>query len=551
VLTPPLGEDLNEDLRLTSGLRLTPVFGMNVANRRQPNDLPAIGTAEHTALLSGPIDLADLERAMALGDDWPAPVMPSGITASWLLPDAEEPSMMRPVPPLPAVHANDAPAGSGSASIEVRSPTGRAAHPSLRADFPSRRSLRPATRAITPIGVPTGLRMPIAPVGKRLSGDVLLPGPRWVPGAGSPRATVRPAPPVVTGPPTAALRISEVEQTLAASPQSRAVTDDPTPTGELVRPFVAAAGLADAEWAGVDSVPPPVSVDVFQRSVAASLKKSAQQARADALGDTDADLTELESDLADDSLHLPSSKTRRQARAGEKAANSPRAIAVRRIAKGTVLAVTALGVAGTATPQAFNALGMPHDSGPLARTAVDFAGALAPHDQDHPLTALQLAQQRTAALQVALRRDLADATVDSALDAAAGTGGALVDLALQNDAAEQARRQAAMAHAAREAVRDPKSYAIKLVEDRGWSDSQFQCLDRLWTRESNWKYRASNSASGAVGIPQALPGSKMAAVANDWQTNPVTQMKWGLNYITQRYGTPCSAWTHSQQSGWY
>jgi hypothetical protein len=549
VLTPSLGEDLDEDLRSTSGLRLTPVFGTHGGTHRRPTDLPAIGTAEHTALLSGPIDLADFERAMAWDDDWPAPVMPSGITASWLLPDADEPTMPIPLPPAAIVHAGDAPAGSGSASIEVRACATRAAHPSMRPDLPSRRSLRPGARAVTPIGIPTGLRAPIGPVGKRLSGDLLLPGPHWVAEPGSPRgARVRPLPPVVAGPPTSALRLSEVEQTLAASPESREITDDPTPTGELVRPFVAAAGLADAEWAGVDSVPPPVSVDVFQRSVAASLKKSAdEQARAD----DDADRACTGSDLDDRPALTPTCRTRRQLRAGEKAANSPRAVAVRKIAKGTVLAVTALGVAGTATPQAFNALGMPHDSGPLARNAVDFAGALAPHQQERPLTALQLAQQHDAVLHTVLRRDLADATVDGAAAAAAGTGGALVDLALQNDAAEQARRRAALAHAAREAVRDPKSYAIKLVQERGWSDGQFQCLDRLWTRESNWKYRASNAGSGAVGIPQALPGSKMAAVASDWQTNPVTQMKWGLNYITQRYGTPCSAWAHSQQTGWY
>jgi hypothetical protein len=522
---------------------------MQVSTRRQPNDLPAIGTAEHTALLSGPIDLAELERAMAWSDDWPTPVLPSGITAAWL-PDADEPTMPIPLPLAATVHAGDAPAGSGSAAIEVRASATRAAHPSMRSDFPSRRSLRPTARPVTPIGVQTGPRPPVAPVGNRLSGDLLLPGQRWVADPGSPRARLRPIPPVVAGPPTGALRISEVEQTLAASPENREITDDPTPTGELVRPFVAAAGLADAEWVGVDSVPPPVSVDVFQRSVAANQKKFAAKARADADGALDADQVEGTSDLADGSSTAVS-RTRRQLRAGEKAASSPRAIAVRRIAKGTVLAVTALGVAGAATPQVFNALGMPHDSGPLARNAVDFAGALAPHQQDRPLTPLQLAQQHTAALQSALRQDLADATVDRALDAAAGTGGALIDLALQNDAAEQARRQAAITHAAREAVRDPKAYAIKLIEDRGWSDGQFQCLDRLWTRESNWKYRASNATSGAVGIPQALPGSKMAAVANDWQTNPVTQMKWGLNYITQRYGTPCSAWAHSQQTGWY
>ena len=113
-------------------------------------------------------------------------------------------------------------------------------------------------------------------------------------------------------------------------------------------------------------------------------------------------------------------------------------------------------------------------------------------------------------------------------------------------AAAEARREAM-----RNAQRDPKSVARLLVADRGWSSTQFTCLDKLWTRESKWNYRAYNPSSGAYGIPQALPGSKMATEGSDWRTNPVTQIKWGLNYIADRYGTPCGAWAHSQATGWY
>ena len=74
---------------------------------------------------------------------------------------------------------------------------------------------------------------------------------------------------------------------------------------------------------------------------------------------------------------------------------------------------------------------------------------------------------------------------------------------------------------------------------------------RLWQKESNWRYTARNPSSGAYGIPQSLPGSKMASAGADWQTNPATQIKWGLGYIAARYGTPCSAWAHSQQVNWY
>ena len=90
-----------------------------------------------------------------------------------------------------------------------------------------------------------------------------------------------------------------------------------------------------------------------------------------------------------------------------------------------------------------------------------------------------------------------------------------------------------------------------LMLKAGFEISQFPCLDKLWKKESGWNYRASNSSSGAYGIPQALPGSKMASVADDWKTNPATQIKWGLGYIEGRYDTPCGAWSHSQSTGWY
>jgi hypothetical protein len=90
-----------------------------------------------------------------------------------------------------------------------------------------------------------------------------------------------------------------------------------------------------------------------------------------------------------------------------------------------------------------------------------------------------------------------------------------------------------------------------LMIKAGFGIDQFPCLDKLWKKESGWNYRASNRSSGAYGIPQALPGSKMASIASDWKTNPATQIKWGLNYIEGRYDSPCGAWSHSQSSGWY
>ena len=95
-----------------------------------------------------------------------------------------------------------------------------------------------------------------------------------------------------------------------------------------------------------------------------------------------------------------------------------------------------------------------------------------------------------------------------------------------------------------------QSTAFGLLSSYGFASSQWGCLDDLWERESGWVYNAEN-ASGAYGIPQALPGSKMASAGPDWQTNPTTQIKWGLGYIKSVYGTPCGAWSHEEADGWY
>jgi hypothetical protein len=130
-------------------------------------------------------------------------------------------------------------------------------------------------------------------------------------------------------------------------------------------------------------------------------------------------------------------------------------------------------------------------------------------------------------------------------------------LAAKNAAAEKARaeaaakkRQAEAARAAREAERkrvlanaqdDPKSVAQLLMPEYGFDQSQWSCLDQLWIGESDWRWWAENQSSGAYGIPQSLPASKMGTVADDYLTNPVTQIRWGLNYIRSSYGTPCNA----------
>ena len=95
-----------------------------------------------------------------------------------------------------------------------------------------------------------------------------------------------------------------------------------------------------------------------------------------------------------------------------------------------------------------------------------------------------------------------------------------------------------------------QAIALAILTAQGMGSDQFNCLVSLWNRESHWNVTAMNP-NGAYGIPQALPGNKMASAGPDWQTNATTQINWGLGYITGRYGTPWGAWAHSQATGWY
>ncbi len=98
---------------------------------------------------------------------------------------------------------------------------------------------------------------------------------------------------------------------------------------------------------------------------------------------------------------------------------------------------------------------------------------------------------------------------------------------------------------------DPRDIAMSMLGDYGWSSDQFSCLDSLWVSESDWNVSATNSSSGAFGIPQSLPAEKMASAGADWRTNPATQIEWGLTYIESSYGDPCNAWYFKQGNNWY
>lgn len=126
--------------------------------------------------------------------------------------------------------------------------------------------------------------------------------------------------------------------------------------------------------------------------------------------------------------------------------------------------------------------------------------------------------------------------------------------AAEAEAAQSSRPTAAIPAGAVTGDNSPagaQAYAYSRLASYGWGDDQFGCLVALWNRESGWNYQAYNAGSGAAGIPQALPGSKMASAGADWQYNAATQVNWGLGYIAGRYGTPCGAWSQSESVGWY
>jgi murein DD-endopeptidase MepM/ murein hydrolase activator NlpD len=125
--------------------------------------------------------------------------------------------------------------------------------------------------------------------------------------------------------------------------------------------------------------------------------------------------------------------------------------------------------------------------------------------------------------------------------------------AAKKAAEEKAARARALANRGYEpGVNDPKEIARQILKNKfGYGSGQFSCFDNIIMRESKWDVNATNPSSGAYGIPQALPGSKMANEGGDWRTNPATQIIWGIKYMKDRYGSPCAAWSFKSSHGWY
>ncbi|MCW7946799.1 hypothetical protein AAW14_33490 [Streptomyces hygroscopicus] len=178
----------------------------------------------------------------------------------------------------------------------------------------------------------------------------------------------------------------------------------------------------------------------------------------------------------------------------------------------------------------------------------------------------QQAQVQTASLtqQADAQAIAADASAKKDAEAAARKQAAADAVAKQKAAAkaeaDAKARQEAETKASRDSTRDVSSFPvqgsytvaqIQAMARQLVAGDQFQCFSNIVDHESSWNYQAVNASSGAYGLFQALPGSKMSSVGSDWQTNPATQIKWGLNYMNSRYGSPCQAWSFWQANSWY
>ncbi len=164
----------------------------------------------------------------------------------------------------------------------------------------------------------------------------------------------------------------------------------------------------------------------------------------------------------------------------------------------------------------------------------------------------EAAEKRAAEKRAAEQRAAEQAAAEQrAAEQRAAEEAAAAERRAAEQAASRSSQRQAPVQSAPVSSGDARSIARSMLASFGWGDDQWGCLDSLWMRESGWNHTAMNPSSGAYGIPQSLPGSKMASAGADWQTNPATQIEWGLGYISGRYGSPCGAWAHSQSVGWY
>ncbi|MEU8759765.1 transglycosylase SLT domain-containing protein [Streptomyces sp. NPDC048659] len=227
-------------------------------------------------------------------------------------------------------------------------------------------------------------------------------------------------------------------------------------------------------------------------------------------------------------------------------------ISVRGFAVASATAVTTVGaVVGVASGNA----AQPADDNFEATAADTTLLAEIPAGEQAKVQVSTLAEQadvQAAAADSLVRKSAEEAArVQAAKDAEAKKKAA--------DKAEKERKEEAD-RASRSALRDASSFSaqgsysvseVKAMARQMIPADQFQCFSNIVDHESGWNYRAVNASSGAYGLMQALPGSKMVSAGADWQTNPATQIKWGLSYMDGRYGSPCGAWSFWTANRWY
>jgi hypothetical protein len=202
--------------------------------------------------------------------------------------------------------------------------------------------------------------------------------------------------------------------------------------------------------------------------------------------------------------------------------------------KGIRKSVMVSGVAVAATGIAVSSGIVMKSAGPGNAASASLASATLGHQDDQkagkPDASAPDLSDRTASVSRSDRRTSVDAVKKSALNQ--DSGGQVTET---EDLTSQ----------------DPRTIARAMLSDFGFGSDQFACLDSLYNSESGWNIHADNPSSSAYGIPQALPGSKMASAGPDWEHNAETQIRWGLGYIKSSYGTPCGAWSFKQGHNWY
>jgi hypothetical protein len=191
----------------------------------------------------------------------------------------------------------------------------------------------------------------------------------------------------------------------------------------------------------------------------------------------------------------------------------------------------------------------------LAQARPDDRQQVAFQTDEAELQLLKARENTHAAARAWMREAESDAAAKAAGEArrAAGKARSLEKKAIE----KKARESGALVPydgpipASCEEYKGNRAIGCALMLEKGFPIAQFPCLEKLWDHESGWNAKAENKGSGAYGIPQALPGRKMASAGDDWRTNPATQIKWGLGYVKGRYDTPCGAWSHFQSNGSY